>query len=65
VDLVVTELKALRDNKLLIDDEGSDANEANFYVVRSKQNQPIFQTNSDKTGRLDRFFAPNDGLDDA
>jgi phage gp36-like protein len=63
IELVKTELRALRDNKILIDDTTSDANEANMYVLRTKQSQPIFQTNSDKTGRLDRFFAPHDGLD--
>jgi len=61
---VMVELRGLRDNKILIDDSGSDANEANFYIVKKKQSQPIFQTNSEKTGRLDRYFGPNDGLDD-
>lgn len=64
-DLIMTELRAVRDGKILIDDEDSDANEANFYVTRRKFSQPIFETNTDKTGRLDRFYAPNDGLDEA
>lgn len=63
IELVKTELRALRDNKILIDDDDSDANQANMYVLRSKQNQPIFQTTTEKTGRLDRFYGPHDGLD--
>jgi len=63
IALVNTELRALRDNKILIDDADSDANQANFYVLKKSISQPIFKTTSEKTGRLDRFFGPNDGLD--
>jgi phage gp36-like protein len=64
-DLIVTELKAVRDQKIYINDTTSDANTANFYKIKTKQSQPIFQTNSSKTGRLDRFFGPVDGLDNS
>lgn len=64
-DLVMTELRGVRDNKILIDDENSAANTANYYKVKKTFPQTIFKTNSDKTGRLDRFFGPNDGLDES
>jgi len=65
IDFTMTELRGLRDGKILIDDTTSVANTASFYKLRSKQNQPIFQTTTSKNGRLDRFYAPNDGLDNS
>lgn len=65
VELTKTELRGVRDNKILIDDENSVANTASYYQIRKTAPQQIFKSNEEKTGRIDRFFAPNDGLDEA
>ena len=62
-DLTVTELKAVRDNKILINDPDSAGNTGNYYKINLSAPQAIFKTTVDKNGRLDRFFAPHDGLD--
>jgi phage gp36-like protein len=62
-ELVMTELRGIRDNKILIDDPDSSANTASYYKLNKSISQPIFKTTAEKTGRLDRFFAPRDGFD--
>ena len=64
VEIVMTELKALRDNKILIDDANSAANTAGFFKTNKTSDSKVFWTSdTDKNGRLDRFWGPNDGLD--
>jgi phage gp36-like protein len=63
-DNVMTELRALRDNKLLIDDAQSPANTASFFKTNKTSDSKVFWTSdTDKNGRLDRFWGPTDGLD--
>lgn len=64
VEIVMTELKALRDNKILIDDANSIANTAGIYKTNKSSDSKVFWTSdTNKNGRLDRFWGPNDGLD--
>lgn len=57
-DDIIVELKALRDNKILIDAPDTDANQANMYVSKGDgvDKKRIFTTNNDQTGRLDRYY---------
>ena len=62
-DLVMTELRAVRDNKILINTPDEPSNTASYYKVKKGFSQPIFKTTDEKTGRLDRFYGPRDGMD--
>jgi len=57
-DRVVSNLKGVRDNKLMIDDAASDANTAGYYKTNKTSSSRIFTTNDSETGRLDRYFSP-------
>ena len=58
-DNVITELKALRDTKILIDDTDSNANTAGFYKSRGAgtTRKELFTVNSDGTGKLDDYYS--------
>jgi phage gp36-like protein len=58
-DRVVGQLKNVRDNKLMIDDATSDANTAGYYKTNKTSSSRIFTSNSNETGRLDRYFSPS------
>lgn len=51
-----SQLKDVRNNKLMIDDPSSTANTAGYYK-RAGGSKKIFTQNSSETGRLDRYFS--------
>lgn len=55
---VLSQLKDVRDNKIMIDDSTSDANTAAYYKTNKTSSSRIFTSNDNETGRLDRYFSP-------
>lgn len=56
-DQAVKELEFVRDNKLMIDDDDSQANTAGYYKTNKTEDSRIFTVNDEETGILDQYFS--------
>lgn len=56
-DDVITELKGVRDGKILVNDPDSHANQATFYKGNGEDKPTLFSTNEDKDGTLDEYYS--------
>lgn len=55
-DDIVSELKGVRDQKILIDDSESPANTASYYKGDGANKGTLFDSNSNGTGELDKYY---------
>lgn len=56
IDQTISELKGVRDGKILIDDPTSPANTASFYKGDGANKGVIFDSNAEGTGCLDQYY---------
>lgn len=56
-DKIIKELELVRDNKIMIDDDGSAANSASYYKSNKTTDSKIFTVADDESGRLDSYFS--------
>ncbi len=56
-DETIRQLKAVRDNKLMIDDADSEANTAGYYKNSKTGDSRIFTQNDTQSGILDKYFS--------
>ena len=55
-DDIISELKGVRDGKILIDDPESAANTASFYKSNGDDKNVLFTTNKRGNGTLDQYY---------
>lgn len=55
-DDIISELKAVRDNKILIDDAESPADTGSYYKTNGEDKIEIFDSKADNSGCLDQYY---------